>query len=82
MPRSATKRQPARAELGALPEWDLADLYPAPDSPLLRQDLERAYQDDHRPGVLTVVIGLGRWRGTARLLREPLAARQPAPKRR
>jgi oligoendopeptidase F len=45
MPRSATKRQPARAELGALPEWNLADLYRAPDSPLLRQDLERADRD-------------------------------------
>jgi oligoendopeptidase F len=28
--------------LGELPEWDLRDLYPAPDSPELKDDLERA----------------------------------------
>jgi oligoendopeptidase F len=31
------------AELGALPEWDLIDLYAALDSPLLEADLERAW---------------------------------------
>jgi oligoendopeptidase F len=55
MPRSATKRQPESAELGALPEWNLADLYPAPDSPLLRQDLERADRDTKDFA--------GKWRG-------------------
>lgn len=30
------------ADLGALPEWDLTDLYPAPDAPELARDLERA----------------------------------------
>ena len=30
------------AELGALPEWDLSDLYPAMDSPDFAQDLARA----------------------------------------
>ena len=55
MPRSATKRQPDSAELGALPEWNLADLYPAPDSPLLRQDLERADRDTKDFA--------GKWRG-------------------
>jgi len=29
------------SELGALPEWDLSDLYPAMDSPELTGDLER-----------------------------------------
>jgi oligoendopeptidase F len=28
--------------LGDLPEWNLADLYPAPDSPAFRSDLDRA----------------------------------------
>jgi oligoendopeptidase F len=39
-----TRAQAARsvADLGALPEWDLADLYPALDSPALEADLERA----------------------------------------
>ncbi len=31
--------------LGALPEWDLADLYPGPDSPELAADLRRAAAD-------------------------------------
>ncbi|MEM8790228.1 MAG: M3 family oligoendopeptidase [Pseudomonadota bacterium] len=29
------------SDLGPLPEWNLSDLYPAPDSPELRSDLER-----------------------------------------
>ncbi|HVW93981.1 MAG TPA: M3 family oligoendopeptidase [Devosia sp.] len=29
-------------EFGRLPEWDLSDLYPGPDSPELKADLERA----------------------------------------
>jgi oligoendopeptidase F len=32
----------ARPKLGALPEWNLADLYPAMDAPEVRRDLERA----------------------------------------
>lgn len=31
----------AAAPLGELPEWDLSDLYPAPDAPELARDLER-----------------------------------------
>ncbi len=30
---------------GPLPEWDLSDLYPGPDSPALKADLERAAPD-------------------------------------
>ncbi|HKK37064.1 MAG TPA: oligoendopeptidase F, partial [Paracoccaceae bacterium] len=30
------------APLGALPEWDLDDLYPAPDAPELARDLDAA----------------------------------------
>ena len=30
----------AKQELGTLPEWNLADLYPGPDSPALKADLE------------------------------------------
>ncbi len=33
---------PFAAELGAMPEWDLGDLYPAPDSPRLEADLKAA----------------------------------------
>src|SRR4051812_35521867 len=35
----------ATAALGALPEWDLSDLYPGRDSPELKRDLERVAQD-------------------------------------
>ena len=35
---------PTATELGELPEWDLRDLYPGPDSPELQRDLERARQ--------------------------------------
>jgi len=36
---------PAPGTLGALPEWDLSDLYPALDSPQLLADLDRAAKD-------------------------------------
>ncbi len=40
---AALKEAPKDAvDLGALPEWNLADLYPAPDSPEFLGDLERA----------------------------------------
>ena len=35
-------------ELGALPRWDLTDLYPAPDSPLLERDLQTAAEGAQR----------------------------------
>jgi oligoendopeptidase F len=41
--RSAKK--PAKAGIGNLPEWNLADLYPGMDSPALKADLERADAD-------------------------------------
>ena len=41
MPDTATDPQ---SDLGALPEWDLNDLYPGPDSPELKKDLDAAAQ--------------------------------------
>jgi oligoendopeptidase F len=41
--RGATKA-PA-GKLGRLPEWDLADLYPAMDAPALKSDLEKTDRD-------------------------------------
>src|SRR5262245_38218730 len=35
----------ARAELSGLPGWNLADLYPGIDSPVLARDLEQAASD-------------------------------------
>ena len=37
--------QPHPGAAPALPEWNLADLYPAPDSPALAADLDRAERD-------------------------------------
>ena len=37
-----TQAQAARADDGALPGWDLSDLYPAPDSDALKRDLAQA----------------------------------------
>src|SRR3954463_8568046 len=45
-PAGQRPRQPAKARrpaaLGALPEWNLTDLYPAMDAPELKRDLARA----------------------------------------
>lgn len=35
----------AQSELGSLPEWDLSDLYPGPDSEALTKDLEQLATD-------------------------------------
>ena len=37
-----TRTAAAKAGNGALPGWDLSDLYPAPDSDELRRDLQQA----------------------------------------
>jgi len=34
-----------KTDLGKLPEWNLADLYAAPDSPQLKADIEQAMKD-------------------------------------
>ena len=45
MPKSTArhprKGSPARDRLGTLPEWDLSDLYPSPDGPEIRGDIEK-----------------------------------------
>ncbi len=41
MAKSASKRN----DLGPLPEWNLADLYPAPTSPAIEADLDRTARD-------------------------------------
>src|SRR5215204_1617435 len=38
----------AAVELGPMPVWDLSDLYPGPDSPKVRGDLEKAAADAQR----------------------------------
>lgn len=43
--RSAAEGGSAASELGTLPEWNLADLYPAHDSPQVAADLAQAARD-------------------------------------
>jgi oligoendopeptidase F len=46
MPKTSARRKPNKnPKLGALPEWNLNDLYPAIDSPELKRDLEQADSD-------------------------------------
>ncbi|MGE0564527.1 MAG: M3 family oligoendopeptidase [Pseudolabrys sp.] len=42
---AVTRKTPAGGKLGNLPEWNLADLYPAMDAPALKSDLEKADAD-------------------------------------
>jgi len=44
-PRESVKDSGGRGDLGAMPEWNLADLYPAMDGPELKADFERAGTD-------------------------------------
>jgi oligoendopeptidase F len=45
MAKAASRKKPAKpSKLGALPEWNLNDLYPGLDSPELKWDLENADQ--------------------------------------
>src|SRR3569833_2237157 len=50
----AAPQQKGHNEFGALPEWDLPDLYPAPDSPELKHDLQwakdeaKAFEADYK----------------------------------
>jgi oligoendopeptidase F len=57
-----TGRSAAASNLGRLPEWDLSDLYPGPESPELKADLERAADDaaafaKHYQGRLAALSG-------------------------
>src|SRR5690606_8439932 len=47
MATSTTRRKPVD-RLGPLPEWDLSDLYPAPDSKALKDDLDKAEKQAKR----------------------------------
>jgi len=69
--RGKTKRKPASAQargkpkLGALPEWNLADLYAGPDAPALKADLQasehaadamHAWESSTLPATLTLTL--------------------------
>jgi oligoendopeptidase F len=46
MPKTSSRQKPMKEpKLGALPEWNLSDLYPGLDSPEIKRDLEQADND-------------------------------------
>jgi oligoendopeptidase F len=46
MPKTSVRRKPTKTpKLGALPEWNLNDLYPGLDSPEIKRDLEQGDSD-------------------------------------
>jgi len=46
MPRTSSRQKPMKiSKLGALPEWNLTDLYSGLDSPEIKRDLEQADSD-------------------------------------
>ena len=64
MAKSSSKKKPtASLKLGALPEWNLNDLYPGPDSPQLKWDLENAetrcvaFEADFKGKLVALVAG-------------------------
>jgi len=46
LPERATAAGPP--DVGPLPSWNLADLYPDPNAPAIADDLARAGQEAHR----------------------------------
>jgi oligoendopeptidase F len=58
-----TTKGAAKADIGPLPEWNLADLYPAMDAPQIKQDLERgeaesiAFEKDYKGRLATLAAG-------------------------
>jgi oligoendopeptidase F len=61
----AANRKPARKSVSALPEWNLADLYPALDSPDVARDLDRidadciAFEADYKGRLADKTAGEG-----------------------
>jgi oligoendopeptidase F len=46
MPKTSSRQKPMKVpKLGALPEWNLSDLYPGLDSPEIKRDLDQADSD-------------------------------------
>ncbi|HSP50867.1 MAG TPA: oligoendopeptidase F, partial [Pseudolabrys sp.] len=64
MAKSSPQKKPTQSpKLGALPEWNLNDLYPGPDSPELKWDLENAetrsveFETDFKGRLATLAAG-------------------------
>src|SRR2546427_12880840 len=56
-------KSPARPRLGALPEWNLADLYAGIDDPAVKRDLDRAdaysiaFEEDYKGKLAALAEG-------------------------
>src|SRR5262245_50029747 len=66
MPKASLRRKPKEtSKLGALPEWDLKDLYPGLDSPEIKRDLEQAdgdcaaFEQEFKGRLATLLEGSG-----------------------
>ena len=69
---------PAEDELGPLPEWNLADLYPAIDAPEVASDLDRmdadcaAFEETYKGRLATLAAGEGAGEGAGKALAEAI----------
>ncbi len=61
--KKKTAKPAGRADLGKLPEWNLADLYPALDAPEVKRDLEKvdaecnAFEKDYKGALAKMIAG-------------------------
>ena len=73
LPRAPEAAQKGHNELGAMPTWNLADLYPSNDSPELKSDLAaaqseaKAFEADYK-GKLVTLFGVDQ-----QVLQDPLS---------
>jgi len=72
MPKASSRHKPMKtSKLGALPEWNLSDLYTGPDSPEIKRDLEQADNDctvferDFKGRLVAMATGEGAGRALA-----------------
>ena len=76
MAKATTRKKLAKApKLGALPEWDLKDLYPGLDSPEVKRDLEQAdsesvaFEQAFKGRLQAIVTGAGAGQALAEAIR-------------
>jgi len=72
MPRTSSRQKPMKiSKLGALPEWNLTDLYSGLDSPEIKRDLEQAdsdcatFEQDFKGRLAAIAAGDGAGRALA-----------------
>src|SRR6266568_1902359 len=71
MPKTSQQKPMKTRKLGALPEWDLSDLYSGLDSPQIKHDLEQAdgdcaaFEQEFKGRLAAMAAGEGAGRGLA-----------------